>query len=96
MLGGRVTADGAQFGRQVVPIPAKHIPQAFRTIIDAYKSDRREGEKFPQWADRTSDAEIVRMLEPHLDAESNEADLFFDWGDEATYSLKLGRGECAA
>jgi sulfite reductase beta subunit-like hemoprotein len=96
MLGGRVASDGAHFGRQVVPIPAKHIPQAFRTIIDAYKSDRHEGEKFPAWADRTPDAEIIRLLEPHLDAASDEADLFFDWGDDQTYSLKLGRGECAA
>ncbi len=23
-------------------------------------------------------------------------DLFIDWGDQETYSLKLGRGECAA
>ncbi len=96
MLGGRVSAEGAHFGRQVVPIPAKRIPQAFRTIIDSYKASRQSGEKFTAWADRTSDAEIIRMLQPYLDAGTDEADLFVDWGDETTYSLKLGRGECAA
>lgn len=96
MLGGRVASDGAHFGRQVVPIPAKRIPQAFRTIIESYKSGRHEGEKFSTWAERTSDAEIIRMLKPHLDTGDDEPDLFIDWGDETTYSLKLGRGECAA
>ena len=96
MLGGRVSGDGAQFGRQVVPIPAKRIPQAFRALIDTYKAERRAGEPFRSWAQRTSDADIIRLLQPYLEASADEADLFQDWGDEETYSLKIGRGECAA
>ncbi len=33
---------------------------------------------------------------PVLMRKTREADLFIDWGDQETYSLKLGRGECAA
>ncbi len=37
MLAGQVTADGVRFARQVVPLPAKRIPQAFRALIEMYQ-----------------------------------------------------------
>jgi hypothetical protein len=27
---------------------------------------------------------------------TNDPDVFKDWGDESSYSLQLGRGECAS
>jgi len=35
-------------------------------------------------------------LKPLADFENASPDLFVDWGDTETYSLKLGRGECVA
>jgi hypothetical protein len=35
-------------------------------------------------------------LKPLADVENASAELFVDWGDTETYSLKLGRGECVA
>jgi len=96
MLGGEVSGDGVVFARQVTPVPAKRIPQALRALIDFYQRERATGESFRSWARRTSDAAIVRELEPFIDVGGNEDDVFVDWGDQETYSLKLGRGECAA
>jgi hypothetical protein len=53
-------------------------------------------ESFAVWARRTSDAAILARLQPFTEGSSEDADLFIDWGDNETYSLKLGRGECAA
>jgi hypothetical protein len=45
---------------------------------------------------RISDERIISCLEPFTDTSGEVEDLFIDWGDQETYSLKLGRGECAA
>lgn len=95
LLGGRVSAEGVNFGRQIVPLPAKRIPQALRAIIEFYKSDRSRGESFRDWTLRTSVESISDRLRQFIDEGPEAEDLFIDWGDRETYSLKLGRGECA-
>ncbi len=98
MLGGQVTGDGVRFGRQVVSLPAKRIPQALRTLIGAYRQSRDAGETFSAWALRTPESEILGHLKPFVSTEQpveDAEDLFIDWGDLETYSLKLGRSECA-
>lgn len=96
MLGGEVSADGVRFARQVVPVPAKRIPQALRALIELYQRERTPGQSFCAWAVQTPDQAIVNHLQKYIDTTDDVEDLFVDWGDQETYSLKLGRGECAA
>jgi sulfite reductase beta subunit-like hemoprotein len=97
MLGGSVSEGGVEFARQVVPLPAKRIPSALRELIEFYKEGRHPLESFRQWTMRTSDDEIQNRLRRFIDtADEGDEDLFIDWGDNETYSLQLGRGECAA
>lgn len=96
MLGGEVSADGVRFARQVVPVPAKRIPQALRALIELYQRERAPGQSFHAWAVQTPDQAIVNHLQKYIDTTDDVEDLFVDWGDQETYSLKLGRGECAA
>lgn len=96
MLGGEVSADGVRFARQVVPVPAKRIPQALRALIELYQRERTPGQSFRAWAVQTPDQAIVNHLQKYIDTTVDVEDLFVDWGDQETYSLKLGRGECAA
>ncbi len=95
MLGGRVSADGVRFGRQILPIPAKRVPQALRAVIELYRQERAPGEAFGDWALRATKDTLADALRPFADTTQEAADLFVDWGDEQRYSLKLGRGECA-
>jgi sulfite reductase beta subunit-like hemoprotein len=96
MLGGQVSAEGVRFARQVVPLPAKHLPHALSALLEFYKQDRRPHEAFCSWAARTPDEAVTQRLQKFIAADADEEDLFIDWGDQETYSLKLGRGECAA
>lgn len=96
MLGGEVSADGVHFARQVVPVPAKRIPAALHAFLDFYKQDRAPHESFRSWVLRTPDQEITNHLQRFIDTSGEVEDLFVDWGDQETYSLKIGRGECAA
>ncbi len=95
MLGGHVNGEGVRFARQVVPLPAKHIPQALHELLDFYKQDRHPHEPFPTWVTRTSDEAVTARLQVFIAADAAEPEVFVDWGDQETYSLKLGRGECA-
>jgi hypothetical protein len=76
-------------------VAAKRIPEALRELLQFYRQDRDPFEFFRSWVQRTSDDAIARRLAPFTDTSGEVEDLFIDWGDQETYSLKLGRGECA-
>jgi sulfite reductase beta subunit-like hemoprotein len=96
LLGGRVNADGVRFGRQIMSVPARPIPGIIRELLAFYQADRQAGETFSAWVSRTPDSAIKARLLPLAEVTSATEDLFVDWGDTETYSLKLGRGECVA
>jgi sulfite reductase beta subunit-like hemoprotein len=96
MLGGKVDANGVRFARQVMAVPARPIPAIIRELLAFYQQDRRPGEAFTAWAGRTPDKNISARLRPFADVTDASEEFFVDWGDTETYSLKLGRGECAA
>ena len=95
LLGGEISKDGMHFGKQFMSLPAKQIPQVVRELVDLYRNHRHEDESFRNWAERTTHKEIEEKLQPLVAAAGETADTFIDWGDMETYSLKLGRGECA-
>jgi sulfite reductase beta subunit-like hemoprotein len=96
LLGGKVGADGVRFGRQVMAVPARPIPDILRELLAFYQQDRQHGESFSAWVGRTPDSAIVERLRPLVEVSNSTEDVFLDWGDTETFSLKLGRGECAA
>ena len=96
MLGGKVDANGVRFARQVMAVPARPIPAIIRELLAFYQQDRRPGEAFTAWVGRTPDKDISARLRPFADVTEPSEEFFVDWGDTETYSLKLGRGECAA
>jgi sulfite reductase beta subunit-like hemoprotein len=96
LLGGKVNADGVRFARQIMAVPARPIPGIIRELLAFYQSDRQAAESFTAWVSRTSDKAIKERLLPLAEVNITTEDLFVDWGDTETYSLKLGRGECVA
>lgn len=96
LLGGKVDASGVRFARQIMAVPARPIPAIIRELLAFYQHDRRAAETFSDWVGRTPDKAINARLQPFLDVNANSEDIFLDWGDTESYSLKLGRGECVA
>jgi sulfite reductase beta subunit-like hemoprotein len=96
LLGGKVNAAGVRFARQIMAVPARPIPAIIGELLDFYQKDRRPGESFNSWVGRTPDKAIVERLHPFTEVNNTTEDIFLDWGDTETFSLKLGRGECAA
>jgi len=96
LLGGKVNAEGVRFARQIMSVPARPIPAIIRELLAFYQADRQATESFSAWVSRTPDKAIKERLHPLAEVNVTTEDLFVDWGDTETYSLKLGRGECVA
>ncbi|HEV3199471.1 MAG TPA: nitrite/sulfite reductase [Bryobacteraceae bacterium] len=97
LLGGGYDEQGMmRFGLAVQSIPARLAPAAVSRVVRHFIANRLEGESFRQYVMRHR-VETFRELTNEL---AKPAELFpeiyQDWGDEAAYSLQLGRGECAA
>jgi sulfite reductase beta subunit-like hemoprotein len=97
LLGGGYDEQGVmRFGLAVQSIPAKLATVAVERVVEHYKTNRREGETFRGYVLRFK-VEFFRAMLADL-AKPNELDpdVYMDWGDTEAFSLKLGRGECAA
>jgi sulfite reductase beta subunit-like hemoprotein len=97
LLGGGRDDEGIlRFGLAVQSIAARLAPVAVRRVLDHYSAHRLPGESFRNYVLRYK-VEFFREMTRDL-AQPPELfpELYRDWGDEVDFSLKLGRGECAA
>jgi sulfite reductase beta subunit-like hemoprotein len=97
LLGGGYDRDGVmRFGLAVQSIPARMAPVAVQRILDHYIAHRADGESFREYVMRHK-IEFFRGATGDLAKPIEIApEVYQDWGDDTDFSLKLGRGECAA
>ena len=93
-LGGGVDAGGAKFGRQVVKIVARRVPDAVVALLELYRSERAEGEGTTTFFQRVDPKRVVAALGPLLSPPdvSDRTDI----GEAVGFKLTQGVGECAA
>jgi sulfite reductase beta subunit-like hemoprotein len=85
-----------EFGLAIQSLPARLAPVAVERVLAHYKENRQEGEAFRAYVMRNK-VEFFKKLTADLVKPANLApEMYHDWGDDEAYSLKLGRGECAA
>lgn len=97
LLGGGFDDEGMlRFGLAVQSVPARLAPEAVRRVLDHFAANRQGGESFRAYVLRHK-VETFRALTADL---AKPAELFpeiyQDWGDTREFSVKLGKGECAA
>jgi sulfite reductase beta subunit-like hemoprotein len=96
LLGGGYDEQGMQrFGLAVESIPARLAPQAVERVLDHFRSHRLDGESFREYILRHKVEFFRREMSDLAKPAEPGAELFQDWGEQAAYSLQLGRGECA-
>jgi sulfite reductase beta subunit-like hemoprotein len=98
LLGGGIEEGRARFGVPVARVPARNVPDAVRTLLEIYRHDRAERERFTTFVDRVG-AERLGNAIAHLTelppiAEAPEK--FLDWGATVAFRPETGAGECAA
>lgn len=97
LLGGEADSNGIyRFGLAIQSLPAKAVPTAVTRVLDHFKHTRTDGESFRGYVTRNKVEFFRSMVLDLAKPVESDPDYFKDWGDEASYSLQLGRGECAS
>lgn len=95
-LGGGVDGTGATFGRQVVKVPARRVPDALLRLLHLYEERRTAGETALAFFRRVPDAEVKAVVAEltKLDENAPPED-FLDNGTDEMFVVATGPGECA-
>jgi len=96
-LGGGIAREGATFGRQIVKLPARRVPEAVLRLLELYRKQRTDGEA-PLAYFRRVEPEVVKKAVADLaefDAATAKSEDWLDHGDEAPFKVAIGQGECA-
>jgi sulfite reductase beta subunit-like hemoprotein len=97
LLGGGSDETGImRFGLAVQSLPARLTPVAIRRVLDHYIANRTDSETFREYVMRHKIETFRAMTADLVKPAAMAPEMYRDWGDDIAYSLKLGRGECAA
>src|SRR5262249_39982716 len=97
LLGGGYDQDGVmRFGLAGQSIPARLGPVAAAKVLDHYSANRVEGETFREYVRRHKVETFRELTREFAKPAEMFPEIYQDWGDDEAFSLKLGRGECAA
>jgi sulfite reductase beta subunit-like hemoprotein len=92
MLGG----TQHEFCMAVQSLPARLVPVAVDRVLAHYQANRAEGESFRDYVLRHKVQTFRKLTEDLVKPPELQPEMYMDWGDDVAFSLKLGRGECAA
>ncbi|HEV8414099.1 MAG TPA: nitrite/sulfite reductase [Bryobacteraceae bacterium] len=85
-----------EFGLAVQSLPARLVPVAVERILDHYQQNHQDGESFRAYVMRQKVAFFKELTADLVKPSEMQPEMYNDWGDDVAFSLKLGRGECAA
>ncbi len=107
LLGGRVGKDNA-LGRIVARVPARRIIDVILRLIDVYRKERVDGERFASWIDRilegkgtgniknVDDLKLIIEEASRLPSPAEDPESYMDYGSDSRFIVRTARGECAA
>ena len=96
LIGGGVMGSGnGSIADKVIKVPSKRGPDVLRSLLDDYKSNRRDGETYLQYTHRAGEKYFYDLLKPHASLETLLAEDYIDWGEKEKYATAIGVGECA-
>jgi sulfite reductase (NADPH) hemoprotein beta-component len=94
-LGGGVDDRGARFGRQVVKIIARRVPEAVVRLLRFFEAEREDGESAAAFFERVDGKRVVAALGNLVTAPAAPGERA-DVGEETGFLVHSGEGECAA
>jgi sulfite reductase (ferredoxin) len=98
LLGGYVGQEQIHFGDKALRLPAKNAAEAAVRVIRRFAAERRAGETFRSWLDRSGGATAVGQELKELDAFpafEHDPDFYVDFGETGPYVAEIGASECA-
>jgi sulfite reductase (NADPH) hemoprotein beta-component len=94
-LGGGVDEGGARFGRQVVKVVARRLPEAVALLVKLFDAEHADGESPAVFFRRVDPKRVVAALGDLASAGPAQGEEV-DVGEEKGFHVAIGEGECAA
>jgi sulfite reductase (ferredoxin) len=94
-LGGGVDASGARFGRQVVKVVARRVPDAVAVLVKLFEAEHAGGEAPADFYRRVDPKRVVAALGDLVSA-APAGEESVDVGEETGFEVAIGQGDCAA
>jgi sulfite reductase beta subunit-like hemoprotein len=95
-LGAALNLDGTQYARPAFKVPAKNGPLLVGRLLDLYRAERLEEERFEAFVERVGLPRIREAVKDLTDllpqTESPEA--YLDWGETESFQVQTGVGVC--
>jgi len=96
LLGGGNLGNGqARIADKVIKIPSKRGPQALRSILNDFESNKNESELFLDYYLHQGENYFYNLLKPLAKTDNLKKQDFVDWGSDQKYERAIGTGECA-
>lgn len=94
-LGGGIDPEGARFGRQVVKVVARRVPDAVAALLSLYDAEHVGDESPGAFYKRVDPKRVVAAL-GDLVADAPQGPEAHDVGLDRGFEVAIGVGECAA
>lgn len=96
VLGGGAAGNGVGLiAEKVIKVPSKRGPQLVRNLLNDYKANVQQNEKFNDYFRRQGKNYFYELLKPLADLSNLTQEDFIDWGHTESYKTAVGVGECA-
>jgi sulfite reductase beta subunit-like hemoprotein/uncharacterized protein (UPF0332 family) len=96
LLGGGTLGNGkGRISDKVIKMPSKRGPQALRSILNDFESNKSEKETFLNYYDKQGEIYFYNLLKPLAETTNLVQNDFMDWGADEQYAMNVGVGECA-
>ena len=99
LLGGRLGDGEIHFAQRALRLPARAVPEATVRVVGQFALQRRPGERFGDWIERTGGVDAIAKELKDLDqwpTPEDRPDYYVDFGEDTAYVPEVGEGECAA
>ena len=98
LLGGHIGKTEIEFGQRALRLPAKACAEATVRIVGRFADERRAGEDFSAWLERSGGAKALAADLADLDnwpSPEERPDFYIDFDETGPYIAEVGMGECA-
>jgi sulfite reductase (ferredoxin) len=96
LLGGGLNGNGeGTLADKVIKLPAKRVPDGVRVLLNDYKLNSEDNEKFNEYYQRKGKNYFYNLLKPVSEIVEITQENLLDWGANEQYQTMIGIGECA-
>jgi sulfite reductase beta subunit-like hemoprotein len=96
LMGGYGFEQKAKFGEVIGRIPAKTAPFFVKEVVELWKKERKDGEKFYEFVERIGEEKFKEILAKHSKVSPSDPDVFREPGISDEFKMEAeARGECA-